>query len=73
LELAIPALRVGIETLVGTLNCRPVRVAKGSIGNKHKALDPVAINAALAGPNFVLKNTRYVDGAAVAWHVVNGG
>jgi acetoacetate decarboxylase len=61
-KLADPTLRVDIDTLVGTLDYGPVRVATGSMGYKHKALDHLAIKAALSAPNFLLKIIPHVDG-----------
>ena len=60
--LADPTLHVEIDTLVGTLDYGPVRVARGSMGYKHKAVDPVAMKASLAAPNFLLKIIPHVDG-----------
>jgi acetoacetate decarboxylase len=61
-KLADPTLHVEIDTLVGTLDYGPVRVATGSMGYKHKAVDPVAMKASLAAPNFLLKIIPHVDG-----------
>src|SRR5260370_42330938 len=47
-KLADPTLRVEIDTLVGTLDYGPVRVATGSMGYKHQAGDPVAVKASPA-------------------------
>ena len=38
-KLANPSLRAEIDTLVGTLDYGPVRVATGTMGYKHKAAD----------------------------------
>jgi acetoacetate decarboxylase len=61
-KLADPTLHVEIDQLVGTLDYGPVRVATGSMGYKHHAVDPEAIKAALAAPNFLLKIIPHVDG-----------
>lgn len=61
-KLADPTLHVDIDTLVGTLDYGPVRVATGSMGYKHKAADPATIAASLATPNFLLKIIPHVDG-----------
>ena len=61
-KLAEPSLKVEIDTLVGTLNYGPVRVATGTMGFKHKAADLAAVQAALATPNFLLKIIPHVDG-----------
>ena len=38
-KLAEPSLRIEKDTLVGTLDYGPVRVATGTMGYKHRALD----------------------------------
>jgi len=61
-KLASPHLRTEIDTLVGTLDYGPVRVATGTMGYKHVALDAQALGAALAStPNFLLKIIPHVD------------
>jgi acetoacetate decarboxylase len=61
-KLAATALRSETDSLVGTLDYGPVRVATGSMGYKHKAADLAAVAAALAAPNFLLKIIPHVDG-----------
>jgi acetoacetate decarboxylase len=61
-KLAEPTLHVEIDTVIGTLDYGPVRVATGSMGYKHKPVDAHAIKAALAAPNFLLKIIPHVDG-----------
>ena len=61
-KLADPTLHVEIDMLVGTLDYGPVRVATGSMGYKHKPVDPAAVRASLAAPNFLLKIIPHVDG-----------
>ena len=61
-KLAQPKLAVEIDTLVGTLNYGSVRIATGTMGYKHRALDPAAEARKLAGPNFLLKIIPHVDG-----------
>jgi acetoacetate decarboxylase len=61
-KLGDPALHVDIDTLVGKLDYGPVRVATGSMGYKHKAVDLAVIKASLAAPNFLLKIIPHVDG-----------
>ena len=51
-----------VDTLVGTLDYGPVRVATGTMGYKHRAADLVAIKASLEVPNFLLKIIPHVDG-----------
>jgi acetoacetate decarboxylase len=64
-KLAQPRLHTEIDTLVGTLDYGPVRVATGTMGYKHRALDAAAIGTALAAtPNFLLKIIPHVDGSA---------
>lgn len=60
-KLAEPSLRVEKDTLVGTLDYGPVRVATGTMGYKHKALDPATIKTSLEAPNFLLKIIPHVD------------
>ena len=61
-KLAQPSLRAEIDTLVGTLDYGPVRVATGTMGYKHKPADLTAIKASLEAPNFLLKIIPHVDG-----------
>jgi acetoacetate decarboxylase len=61
-KLAQPTLRAEIDTLVGTLDYGPVRVATGTMGYKHKPADHAAIKASLEAPNFLLKIIPHVDG-----------
>jgi acetoacetate decarboxylase len=61
-KLASPTLRTEIDTLVGTLDYGPVRVATATMGYKYKAADLAAVKAALAEPNFLLKIIPHVDG-----------
>ncbi len=60
-KMAEPALRVEKDTLVGTLDVGSVRVATGTMGYKHKALDPAPVRAALEAPSFLLKIIPHVD------------
>ena len=61
-KLAKPTLHDEIDTLVGTLDYGPVRIATGTIGYKHKAADHDAVMASLLAPNFLLKIVPHVDG-----------
>jgi acetoacetate decarboxylase len=61
-KLADPTLHVEIDTVVGTLDYGKVRVATGSMGYKHRAVDPAATKASLTAPNFLLKIIPHVDG-----------
>lgn len=62
-KLASPTLRTHIDTLVGTLDYGPVRVATGTMGYKHQTLDAEAQARMLAKPNFLLKIIPHVDGS----------
>jgi acetoacetate decarboxylase len=61
-KLAGPTLRVETDTLVGTLDYGPVRVATGTMGFKHKEADAAATLRELSAPNFLLKLIPHVDG-----------
>lgn len=61
-KLASPSLGVERDTLLGTLDYGPVRVATATMGYKHRALDTAAVHAALVAPNFMLKIIPHVDG-----------
>jgi acetoacetate decarboxylase len=61
-KLANPTLHVEVDTLIGTLDYGPVRVATGSMGYKHKSENLTAVKTALASPNFLLKIIPHVDG-----------
>jgi acetoacetate decarboxylase len=61
-KLAQPTLRTEIDTLVGTLDYGPLRVATGTMGYKHREADLAQVRASLAAPNFLLKIIPHVDG-----------
>jgi len=61
-KLASPTLEPEIDTLVGTLAYGKVRVAKATMGFKHRAADHGAILKSMAAPNFLLKIIPHVDG-----------
>jgi acetoacetate decarboxylase len=61
-KLASPSLRAEIDTLVGTLDYGPVRVATATMGYKHRSADLQAVKTALSAPNFLLKIIPHVDG-----------
>ncbi len=61
-KLADPTLHVEVDTLVGTLDYGPVRVATGSMGYKHKSENLTTVKTALTSPNFLLKIIPHVDG-----------
>jgi acetoacetate decarboxylase len=60
-KLADPCLRTEKDTLVGTLDYGSIRVATGTMGYKHKALDIDAVLKSLLAPNFLLKIIPDVD------------
>lgn len=61
-KLASPALTVHSDTLLGTLDYGPVRVATATVGYKHRTLDAKAVQAALLAPNYLIKIIPHVDG-----------
>jgi acetoacetate decarboxylase len=61
-KLANPSLHAEVDTLVGTLDYGPVRVATGTMGYKHRRADLAAVKASLEAPNFLLKIIPHVDG-----------
>lgn len=61
-KLAKPSLKVEIDTLIGKLHYGSLPVAVGTMGYKHRALDPVATKASLETPNWLLKIIPHVDG-----------
>ena len=61
-KLAAPSLTVEKDTLLGTLDYGPVRVATATMGYKHRALDNAAVCAGLQAPNYLLKIIPHVDG-----------
>ena len=61
-KLARPTLHHEIDTLVGTLDYGTMRIATGTMGFKHKALDHATVMASLLAPNFLLKIMPHVDG-----------
>ncbi len=61
-KLASPVFDVEIDTLVGTLDYGKLRVAKATMGFKHRTVDTAAVLKSLAAPNFLLKIIPHVDG-----------
>ena len=59
---AQPTLCVDRDTLVGTLDYGRVRIATGTMGFKHKALDAKQVRAGMEKPNYLLKIIPHVDG-----------
>ncbi|MBI1212079.1 MAG: acetoacetate decarboxylase [Alphaproteobacteria bacterium] len=70
---AEPRLKVEVDTLVGSLDYGPVRIATGTMGFKHKAADLAAIKASMAAPNFLLKIIPHVDGSPRICEIVEYG
>ncbi|HYC12995.1 MAG TPA: acetoacetate decarboxylase [Stellaceae bacterium] len=62
-KLANPTLKTEIDTLVGTLDYGPVRVATATMGFKHGTADIEAVAKSLAAPNYLLKIVPHVDGS----------
>jgi acetoacetate decarboxylase len=60
-KLAAPSLRVETDTLLGTLDYGPVRIATGTMGYKHRPLDLQEIGKSLTTPSFLLKVIPHVD------------
>jgi acetoacetate decarboxylase len=60
---AQPSLSVDKDTLIGTLNYGPVRIATGTMGFKHTALDLGTVRLGLTNPNYLLKIIPHVDGS----------
>jgi len=62
-KLAKPSLTVESDTLLGTLDYGPVRVATGTMGYKYTELDVAKEQKALIEtPNYLLKIIPHVDG-----------
>jgi acetoacetate decarboxylase len=62
-KLGSPTLRAETDTLIGTLDYGPVRVATGTMGYKHHAVDIARTKEAFAAPNYLLKIIPHVDGS----------
>ena len=60
-KLAEPKLRTEKDTLVGTLDYGSIRVANGTMGYKHRALDVLKVAASMSAPGFLLKIIPHVD------------
>ncbi|MEO6780457.1 MAG: acetoacetate decarboxylase [Bradyrhizobium sp.] len=61
-KLASPTLRVEHDTLLGTLDYGAVRIATGSMGYKHQAIERDVALRGLGEPGFLLKIIPHVDG-----------
>jgi acetoacetate decarboxylase len=62
-KLGQPTLRTEVDTLIGTLDYGPLRVATGTMGYKHREADLAQVKTALEEPNFLLKIIPHVDGS----------
>jgi len=62
-KLADAALRIEVDTIVGTLDYHSVRIASATMGFKHRLVDADRVLASLAAPNFLLKIIPHVDGS----------
>ena len=62
-KLGKPALRAETDTLLGTLDYGSTRVATGTMGYKHRAMDLAGVKTALSAPNYLLKIIPHVDGS----------
>lgn len=62
-KLATPKLEVVNETLLGTLDYGPFRIATATMGYKYEALDTKKIAESLTAPNYLLKIIPHVDGS----------
>ncbi len=60
-KLARPRLKAKKDTLVGTLDYGGIRVANGTMGYKHRTLDPTKVKASMEAPNFLIKIIPHVD------------
>ena len=64
-KLASPKLEVTSDTLLGTLNYGPIRIANGSMGYKYETLDTKVEQEKMAStPNYLLKIIPHIDGTA---------
>ncbi|PPD42250.1 MAG: acetoacetate decarboxylase [Methylocystis sp.] len=61
-KLAVPRLSVERDTLLGTLDYGPVRVATATMGYKHRVLHEAEALRILGEPGFLLKIIPHVDG-----------
>jgi acetoacetate decarboxylase len=60
-KLGEPKLRAEKDTLIGTLDYGSIRVANGTMGYKHRALDNAKVKAGMETPNYLLKIIPHVD------------
>ena len=62
-KLASPSLKIERDTLVGTLDFGPTRIAVGTMGYKHTEMLKASVLLALQEPGFLLKIIPHVDGS----------
>lgn len=62
-KLATPTLQVVNETLLGTLEYGPFRIATGTMGYKYETVDTKKVLESLSTPNYLLKIIPHVDGS----------
>jgi acetoacetate decarboxylase len=65
-----PSLSVASETLLGTLDFGPLRIATGTMGYKYQAIERQKVLDSLVSPNFLLKIIPHVDGTARICEIV---
>ncbi|MFM2088331.1 MAG: putative acetoacetate decarboxylase [Pseudomonadota bacterium] len=63
-KLGDPELSIHKDTLSGTLDYSDFRIATGTMGYKHRALDLAVAKKSLEAPAFLLKIIPHVDGSA---------
>jgi acetoacetate decarboxylase len=62
-KLANPKLSHEGEVIVGTLHYGSILCAVGTMGYKHRTVDPAVVMHALSVPNFLIKIIPHVDGS----------
>lgn len=62
-KLAQPKLEIVHETLLGTLEYGPCRIATATMGYKYEALDVKKVAESMKAPNYLLKIIPHVDGS----------
>ena len=62
-KLASPSLKVERDTLIGTLDFGPTRIAAGTMGYKHVEMPASSVLGGLEEPGFLLKIIPHVDGS----------
>lgn len=62
-KLANPKLEVVNETLLGTLEYGPFRIATATMGYKYETVDTKKVLESMSAPNYLLKIIPHVDGS----------